>query len=949
MFDTYYYYATAIIIMAAISVAAEIVETRRNLLNVRSMALYECPVKILRPHTGGSKFQDASSTAIVPGDIIEIPEGVKMPCDCVLLNGSAVVNEAMLTGESVPVLKTSLPATGDTYDPDEDKKYTIYAGTEVVQTRSSGESKVVALAVRTGFATAKGALVRSILYPKPSKFSFYSDSYKFIAVMFSMSFLGMGAQLFSGTELDTATLVKKCLDIITITVPPALPACMSIGISYALSRLKKEQIYCISPPRVNVAGKINVFCFDKTGTLTEEGLSIYGFRVASMASETEATFCAFQTSVKGMQPEEMYSNDEVYAQCKDTSRSLFVECLATCHSTTRVKGKLIGDPLDVEMFNSTGWVLEDSDTQEDMISTYVMPNDSQRHFNWAEFNNNGKKRPYQLGIVRRFDFSSKLQRMSAFVQNLKTGKFHLFAKGSPEKIAELSRPETVPRNFAEVLSIYTQKGCRVIALATRPLNINYRLCQKIRRDIVEQKLHFLGFLVMRNTLKEATAGVIAALHDANIRTVMATGDNAYTAVSVAQECGMLSTGCQVYLADVSESGEGPSLQRSIQWLPINKVEDPAERGLENQPQQPPPAEYISPRKPSDLRDSLSVRKLQIPQEESKGGVSIPMVDFREMHPAAAELERMVLPWEGRDEEYALAVTGKAFDLLLKNDPLVQRPATRAILDKAVVFARMSPDGKAVLVEALQNLKKLVGMCGDGANDCVALKAADVGISLSEAEASIAAPFTSRVPDITCVPKVLREGRAALATSFQCFKYMALYSMIQFTSVSVMYMLSKNLTDMQCLIVDLVMIVPLAITMSRTKSAKKLSKQLPASDLISIPVLSSILGQVFIQSAFQVRRVRDVAGLDRNVLLPEEQRVVRAADLRLHHRSQRPGKQHEPGQHCTASRTTQRIGDVPCVLDAVRGNRGGLQHRQAFQEAHVHKLPVRCECGHPGGP
>jgi cation-transporting P-type ATPase 13A2 len=56
---------------------------------------------------------------------------------------------------------------------------------------------------------------------------------------------------------------------------------------------------------------------------------------------------------------------------------------------------------------------------------------------------------------------------------------------------------------------------------------------------------------------------------------------------------------------------------------------------------------------------------------------------------------------------------------------------------------MSPDGKADLVKKLKEfLKREIGMCGDGANDCNALNTADVGISLSEAEASIAAPFTS---------------------------------------------------------------------------------------------------------------------------------------------------------------------------------------------------------------
>jgi cation-transporting ATPase 13A3/4/5 len=77
---------------------------------------------------------------------------------------------------------------------------------------------------------------------------------------------------------------------------------------------------------------------------------------------------------------------------------------------------------------------------------------------------------------------------------------------------------------------------------------------------------------------------------------------------------------------------------------------------------------------------------------------------------------------------------------------------------------MRPEQKANLLGHLKKIK-ITMMCGDGANDCAALKTADVGVSLSEAEASIAAPFTSRVADIQCVVKILREGRAALVTSF----------------------------------------------------------------------------------------------------------------------------------------------------------------------------------------
>jgi cation-transporting ATPase 13A2 len=119
----------------------------------------------------------------------------------------------------------------------------------------------------------------------------------------------------------------------------------------------------------------------------------------------------------------------------------------------------------------------------------------------------------------------------------------------------------------------------------------------------------------------------------------------------------------------------------------------------------------------------------------------------------------------------------------------------------------------------------VGMCGDGANDCGALKAANAGISLSNAEASVASPFTSKTPNIECVPLVIREGRAALVTSFGVVKFIVMYSITQFVSVLILYtvnlhlfflllFLFKNLlifkinaglTDFEFLYIDLVLV------------------------------------------------------------------------------------------------------------------------------------------------
>lgn len=108
---------------------------------------------------------------------------------------------------------------------------------------------------------------------------------------------------------------------------------------------------------------------------------------------------------------------------------------------------------------------------------------------------------------------------------------------------------------------------------------------------------------------------------------------------------------------------------------------------------------------------------------------------------------------------------------------------------------MGPDLKAELITNMQQiLGEEIGMCGDGANDCAALKVADCGISLSETEASIAAPFTSKVQNITAARHLLREGRATLATAVQAFKFMMLYSMIQFFNVCILVPQSANLTQ-----------------------------------------------------------------------------------------------------------------------------------------------------------
>lgn len=133
-----------------------------------------------------------------------------------------------------------------------------------------------------------------------------------------------------------------------------------------------------------------------------------------------------------------------------------------------------------------------------------------------------------------------------------------------------------------------------------------------------------------------------------------------------------------------------------------------------------------------------------------------------------------------------------------------------------------------------------------------MKAAHTGISLSEAESSVASPFTSKNPTIACVPNIIKEGRAALVTSVGIFKYMAAYSLVQFLSVLMLYSIDSNLTDIQFLYIDLFMISVFAFFFGRTEAYEgPLVKQTPLSSLVSMSPIASLALHLLLAAAFQI--------------------------------------------------------------------------------------------------
>ena len=185
------YYAAVVFALMMYSLIDSSIEIRRNLLNIRKMSRYSIDVNLY----GQKCIKSIPSVSLVPGDVFELPaDGTNIPCDCILLSGSVIVNEAMLTGESTPIIKPHLPLIEKRFDYDSDSKYMLFSGTKIVQKRAENKKPLLCLCYSTGFNTVRGNLIRSVLFPKEGDSNFMRDSIKalkIITIIFAIGFISL--------------------------------------------------------------------------------------------------------------------------------------------------------------------------------------------------------------------------------------------------------------------------------------------------------------------------------------------------------------------------------------------------------------------------------------------------------------------------------------------------------------------------------------------------------------------------------------------------------------------------------------------------------------------------------------------------------------------------------------------------------------------------------------
>jgi potassium/sodium efflux P-type ATPase len=462
------------------------------------------------------KEKEVNSEELVPGDIVIIASGMRVPADIRLIHTIELkIDEAMLTGESVPAEKIPTPIKQENLTPG-DQKNMAFMGTITVSGRAKG------VVVETGEKTVLGKIAKEVKEvtvvraPLQDKIDSFAKTIAFIVVGASVVLFLIGLLIGESAKDMFMTVVGASV----ATIPEGLPIVVTIAMAVGVARMARQNAIIRKLHAVETLGSTTVIGSDKTGTLTKNEMTV------KLAYDGKHIY---EFTGSGYDP----SGEVLYEGI--SLKNLDSESKANLYNMLRI-GMLCNES---DVYEQDGFYKVDGDPTEGALIVSAMK---------AGLNKEEESEKYpQIAII---PFESERGYMATLHRH--KGKKYIFVKGAPEKIINMCIKDVYGNEIKkeEILHVATnfaKEGMRVLAFAFKEADhdLEELTCKDVECPGITSNLIFSGLQGMIDPPRPEVKEAIEGCKRAGIRVVMITGDHAITAKATAEKLGIVHEKAQV--------------------------------------------------------------------------------------------------------------------------------------------------------------------------------------------------------------------------------------------------------------------------------------------------------------------------------------------------------------------------------------------------------------------
>ncbi len=500
-------------------------------------------------------IHEISAEDLVPGDIVLIGEGDRIPADGRLIEAiNLQIEEAALTGESVPVEKR----TGALQSADSiaigDRVNMAYMGTAV----NYGRGELVV--TNTGLKTEIGNIATMLLQveegttPLQRRLNHLghilaTGALIVVAIVFVVGFLVQG--------IPAEQMFLIAISLAVAAVPEGLPALVTIGLSLGANRMVKRNALIRRLPAVETLGSVTVICSDKTGTLTKNEMTATylvlprhdDIRVEGTGYIAEGDLVSLGNHDPANLGQHINPDDDEAAQRMLKAMALSTNVyLETQDNSDQVK--VVGDSTEAALLvaaQKLGFTRER--LEQDMPRVAELPFSSERK---------------AMTTVHRVVGETARRLFPA-------AEFVAITKGAPDRLIEWSASEQTPEEVVDLSEsrrhIWQQRvdkmandGLRVLGIAWRPLDV---LPETVTPEI-ERGLELIGLIGILDPARPEAKMAVQRAREAGVRTIMITGDHALTAEAIARDLGIIDGSQRAITGGQLEAMSEAELERAVQ-------------------------------------------------------------------------------------------------------------------------------------------------------------------------------------------------------------------------------------------------------------------------------------------------------------------------------------------------------------------------------------------------